>query len=213
MKFITELEQLMFPVFIKCICEKDYKLLLLDGTATEVELWLAWEELLSKFYVETGNKKAVAYVRRLANMEAIHTRIICTSSLLDGIKTAHSVGLTTVVSKLAGCLSEWGYKRQYSPQTIESDIQFIENNIANYSLKLKLAKTEHEGIEKKEAGKENMNPKKYWYRQLHAIEQFKKMSFDTNALNMYRFALYIGELEEYTRSVNTKNKEYNGTGK
>lgn len=212
MKFIRELEHLLFPVFIKCIADNDYSGLVLEGEATEIEMWLAWQDLLSKFYAETDDKRALAYIKRLAKIEALHTRINHLSALVVSLEQLVDCKAPHMAQKLAACFAQWGIKRELSIKTLKSDIQYINNTISNDRVNLLILQREHENADNKATNAVSpLPPKKYWYKRLHAIEQYKKMTFDTNTLNMYRFALYIGELEEYIKTSTIKNVKKNGT--
>lgn len=221
MKFIRELEHLLFPVFIKCIADNDYRGLLLEGEADQMEQYIAWQMLLSKFHNEIGDKKVTSYVNRVSKMIALQLKIAQTYELHEAITTLHKNGISHIrpeyVERLANCLKEWGYNRKFTPATIVADLQYIANSISNDRLNLKIAKLEHEAIEKKEAESgAQLPPKKHWYKQLHAIEAHKKMTFDKSQLNMYDFALYLNELVEYNKemqALNIKNARKNDTDK
>jgi hypothetical protein len=219
-RVIDQLELLTFPVFIKCIADRDYSGLVLEGTPDEMALYVSWQALLSKFYEEIGDKKTTEYIKRVSKMLSMHLKIVHTSSLCEAVATLHGSVLgdarPDLVKQLTDCLvNDWGYTRKFTAESMESDLKFVRISIGTDKMKLKEAQLSHEAIERKKVEKgEQMPPKKYWHKQLHAIEAHKKIVFDKKTLNMYDFALYLNELAEHSRelqAITSKKTKKNGS--
>lgn len=208
MKLITDLEDLLFRTFIKCHVEQQYSCLLLEGEATPDELRHCWENLLSQYHELTGNTDAVHHIKRTAKIEAYTMKVLHVEALCMAVEEA--VILPAVLETVVKLLQIWGYKRQFTAETLQNDLKYIRNSNGNDRLKLKRLQIENEEAEEREAKKVKKagksDPKKDFMSMLHAVEAHKKMVFDRDKLNMYDFALYINDLRDYNKQMTIKTK-------
>ena len=206
MKLITDLEDLRFKSFIKAQVNKDLSVLIVEGKPTPQDLQAAWNELISQYHELVGNTDVVAYLKRMARIEAYSAKVLHVEAICLGIEQV--TDLPHVIEMLVKLLNIWGYSRQFTPESTQSDLKYIRNCNGNDRLKLKKIQIEQDEYEQKEAKKAQKqgksDPKKDFMSLLHAIESHKKMVFDRDKLNMYDFAMYVNELKEYSKETAIK---------
>lgn len=204
---ITELDKLLFPQFIECAVNNNLQVLVLSGNATEDQKNDAWMHLLSQYYGHSGNTNAATYIQKAAKISALDEKCTKVSILVASIELLHkSKTFTEEKQKLIVRLKEWGYTNSFSEDALVADLQSVGRQLSNDRLKLAVLRKEQEAEEQKKGRNQKAVTKDQYYKLLGAIEDMKGRSIDVETLDMYRFALYVNDLQERSRILNNKNR-------
>lgn len=197
----SSLEDLLFTDFIKCACDKEYSVLVVQGEPTDEQLQVAWVVLWSEHLSLMASKEASAHIEISAKIERMSTKIIIVSKLIEVLKVEPHESLIAE-------LKEWGYSYQFTPESIEKDIQRVTNKIANDKTKLAIAIKEYED-KQLESSSNGEATKDMYLNILYAIEEKKKMEFDLENLTAYKFTIMYKNLIDYNEKLKQK---YSGHG-
>ena len=197
----SSLDKLLFTDFIKCACDKDYSVLVVQGEATVDQLQGAWVVLWSEHLELMGSKEAEAHIELSAKVERMSTKINIVSNLIEVLKAEPHESLIAE-------LKEWGYNYQYTPESIENDLQRVANKLANDKTKLAIAVKEYED-KQLESGNNGESTKEMYLNILYAIEEKKKMEFDLETLTAHKFTIMYKNLIDYNEKLKQK---YSGHG-
>lgn len=193
--FITELQDLLFNVFIKCKCNGDLSGLVTSGTATDEQLIEAWAVLEGKFYELANPDEAALHIRKAVKIGGISTKLLHVSALLQ-VMQLHPNEATIE------CLREWGYNRRFLPETMAADLKYIAANISSENLKLTAIQADYDKKMERDNHTGENPDRRYYIRLLHAIENYLKMTFDQSKLNMEAFAMRLADLVEISKQIN-----------
>lgn len=198
----SSLDELLFTDFIKCVCDKDYSVLVLSGTAAAEEIEAAWLKIVSEYMDIAGSKEADQHNDLSSRIDRLNTKIMAVTCLIEAVRTNPDPDLINELRET------WGYAGKFNEKTLESDLKTIENRLRNDKHKLAIARQEYEDIQGKSSA-EQENTKKSYMSMLFAIEEKRKMEFDIDKLTAYKFAIEYKKFIDYYETV--KNK-YSGYG-
>ena len=195
----SSLQDLLFTDFLKCSCENNFSSLIRAGIPTPKQLQDAWINLISEYNTLTASKQAEKHIAESSRMEALNTKIIVVTKLVE------AVALDPAPVLIAE-LKAWGYLFTFSPATMEKDLRKVLAKLGNDKTKLAMAIKVYQD----EHGKTNTpkSDKKSYMKILSAIEEKKKMELNLTTLTAYKFAILYNELVEYSNLIKSKYSGY-----
>ncbi len=199
-KLIASLEELMFDKWILCAVNADYTPLIISGNPTKEQIHLVWMKLLSQHYELTESKEALRYVKQIAKIEAINTKIFQVSSLVNALRMAYDDRLTMKLKHT------WGYVLAFSPESLKSDLLKVEIALQNDKFKLEKVRLEYEKEEKLKKKTGQKQTKELWMKSLYALENHFKREIPSESTSVYKFDLLCNQLSEYNNALKEKNK-------
>lgn len=201
----SDIEKLTFDKFIKCMVDSDLTVLRVSGIPTGTQLFMAWINILSEHYRLIGSMEQEKQIKTMAKMEALNLKI----TVVTAICTALYQWLNP---KLTDCLRVWGYKFQFTGETLLKDLERVMVDVSNDNFKLEKLKHEWELKEKQKNRKGQKTTKEIYMRMLYEIEKFRNMRYPPDKITLYEFDMFYNELIEYNevmRAQETKRNSYN----
>lgn len=193
-----DIEQISFASFLKCAINYDFSPLIVSGVPSEPQLFIAWITILSKYYELIGSKESLRYVQLVCKMERLNLRIEVVSSICEALRLNYN-------EDMARSLNEWGFRREFTPESIAADLAFVDNQLQTDNYNLKKAQQEFEKQEKQN-GRQGKVTKENYMRTLYAIERYVnrdggRQSFHPNDITLYKFAILYNEMVEYHEAI------------
>ena len=199
---ITSIEDLYFDGFIKCIVDNDYSCLVKQGEPSPGMIHRAWMGLLSQHYELIGSKEVKKYIKSVAKLEALNTKISTVEDIMASLSKEYN-------QAIANLLLDWGYTKPITKETIASDLVKIDTWISNDRLKLKSEQVEYEEEEKKkqDAGESTVT-KESLMKSLFAIEEHRKIRYKPSDITVYDFDILYKELIAHNNRIKAQNRTY-----
>ena len=190
---ISSLRELPLTSFIKCSVDGDYTCL---GDAPSEILDSAWMNLLSLYYEAKEDPQAKKYVKVAGEMAAIELREKMIIAACNGLK-AHP-------SKLRKkSLIELGYAFEYTPESIDTDIERIINKEKVHKVKLQQLKAEYQQMQASN-GKGEKQTETAFYETIATMNELWKTNYSVDKMNTLEYCIYIKRLERYIDNQNKK---------
>lgn len=195
-QLITELCDLLFYPFIKCVVDGEYSVLIKAGIPTEDELASAWRQLFTKFLDLSGAKDAKSHGILVSKMENIHSKILRVEVTVGAIIKLRSIAMLEECGPLFDSLRSLGYPdKKFTAETLDADLESVVKQLQNDRLTLKRMQADYE---QKQAKGQHQGPatRESYLKSLHAIEDIKGRGIDRNTLTAEDFALYLAEAQK-----------------
>lgn len=180
---------LPFPTFKEICATSKYELL---GIADPEQLYEAWIDILSEFYLLTGDETMSGYVHDQAEVIAKESKIYRVK-LLCGLMT--KFGYDERIAKL---LVKSGYNYNYAENT-QDHIDTVIRRLRNDEVKLMNAKKALEQPQNKKPVLASFDEK------ISAIERLFKVPIDQSKLTTQMYAI---KCREYTEEIERRSKTH-----
>ena len=197
---VTELENLRFSDYIKCVCDLNYSVLVISGIPGADEIFMAWVRLLSQFYTLIDNEEAARHIELVSTIEAINTKILQVSGLVEVLRSAQN---DKSIDQLVNCLQLWGYEFDFSTDSLQKDLDTVERWLSSDRLKLEKAKLKYQEIEDErvENGQKEVQKSDY-IRNLLAIAKHRdRTTIRPEDINTMEYCIMYKELADYNEQV------------
>lgn len=202
----SDIEKLTFDKFVRCMVGNDLTALRVSGIPTATQLFMAWITILSEHYRLIGSMEQEKHIKTMAKMEAFNLKI----NVVTAICTALYQWLNP---KLTDCLRVWGYKFQFTGDTLLNDLEMVMRDVSNDNFKLEKLKSDWELKEKQKAKKAQKGTKEMYMRMLYEIEKFRGMRYPPDKLTLYEFDMFYNELIEHNNMLKEQESKRNSYNK
>lgn len=197
-KVNDDIEKLLFADFLRCLLNGNLSVLRISGEPSGQQLFMAWIKILSAYYTLIGSKEQLKYLRIVGKMEALNLKITVVKALCEALKAWYD-------EKIIACLKVWGYKLQYTDQTVLADIERTLVELSNDEYKLIKMQADYE-LEQKVKKKRGEAPSKNTYmKMLYAIEKHRDHRYPPDKITLYEFGMWCNELIEYNEAIKAQN--------
>lgn len=195
----NDIEKLTFDKFLKCIVNNNLTVLIESGIPNQHQLFAAWIRILSEYYVLTKNKDQVKYIKVVAKMEALNLKIAFVTATVEALRMWYHIPLVESLKK-------WGYKLQFTTETLLADLDRVMIEISNDNFKLIKFKTDYDNEQKAKKKKGEVPSKESYMKILYAIEKHRQFRYLPNQLTVYEFCMFMNELIEYNEEMAKMNQ-------
>lgn len=200
-----DIEVITFETFLKCAINHDFTGLIVSGSPSDHQIFIAWVTVLSKYYELIGSKDSLRYIKTVAKMERLNLRIQVIGSLAQSLRLGYYENLIRE-------LREWGYNREFTRDTMGADLDYVDRDVESLDFQLKKEKKEFDRMEH-QAGRSGKATKESYMRTLYAIEQYYNRNGGRQVLHprditLYKFAILYNELVEYNEALKKAYGKY-----
>lgn len=133
LRLISRIALLPLTTFIRIICDKDFNLIVIDGSPTEQELSDGWNSLMSQYYSARQDESKKEYQELVWRMQVLRVRAEIINLLLNSIGMIYSPTLIEAIKNLDEEFSQF----TFADDTIDDDLECIrnieKNNTVEYS--------------------------------------------------------------------------------
>lgn len=188
-------------VFIQCICEEDYRALIISGKATDDQLLEAWVLLLSEYQELKGDTiEGIEQVRLSRDIWKLRSHLQILDCCVQFLSERYS-------ESIANSLRELGYKFNPVEKEPKKYIPLL-NSIINKS-KLKYVQLQQmikQLAEELKKAQPSPTTREQFEETLIHIEEMQKTSYDLDHLTVYKYVMLERKLQRQIDLLKNKKQ-------
>lgn len=192
-KLLHRINDVPLSIFIDCLCDNDYKGLILQGNPTNDELAAAFEAIYEQYIEAVGGKDLLRHIRQIKEIAISQNRVVSAECIIETFKLYPTEGLYEQLYK-------FGYKLPKKPYNYANVNDVLRIFVANYKYdvrKLEKLILEFESVNKSDGEKSSGYTREYFIGSLVDMSEAFKFNISEKDLSLLQYCIYINRYKEY----------------
>ena len=192
-KLLHRINDVPLSVFIDCICDNDYKGLIISGNPTNEEIATAFEAIYEQYIEAVGGKDLLRHIRQIKEIAISQNRVVSAECIIETFKLYPTEGLYEQLYK-------FGYNLPKKPYNYSNVNEVLRIFVANYKYdfrKLEKLILEFESVNKSDGEKSSGYTREYFIGSLVDMSEAFKFNISEKDLSLLQYCIYINRYKAY----------------
>lgn len=210
MTLITSIHKLPLHTFIDCMCDGEYKGLIVDGEPTEEQLVIVWNDILEQYSDALGDEGSKRYILAYKEYQQAKTRYELANTYIELLNNYYKQGVIvpkwiTDLNSLVG--ASYSFDKE-KPEAFEKYLSSCFKRNKGNLIRYNLAQDKLEAISKISVEGDNKKPDRAYFTKVLVNLKDMKSREIPDTISTYEFCVLVNHYKQhlqYLENQKTKN--------